>query len=135
MSQHGVAKAGHVEKRRQRGKLFEKLENQTPFMGKFVQMRVQARPAEQGGHGNPLHAISSKVRAAQFYMNPPKTRKLFALVARFMVVLCATSCAGGSREIVSYFSSSASFDGCFKDFTIENLHPAIGNPLKELVAP
>lgn len=67
-------------------------------------------------------------------MNPPKTRKLFALVARFIVVHCAPSCAWGSREIVSYFSSSASFDGCFKDFTIENLHPAIGNPLKELVA-
>ena len=73
MSQHGVAKAGHVEKRRQRSKLFEKLENQTPFLGKFVQMRVQGRPAEQGGHGNPSHTVSSKVRAT-FYTNPPKTR-------------------------------------------------------------
>lgn len=75
MSQHGVAKAGHVEKRRQRGKLFEKLENQTPFLGKFVRRGEQGRPAEQGGHGNPTHTVSSKVRAT-FYTNPPKTRNL-----------------------------------------------------------
>jgi len=42
-------------------------------------MRVQARSTEQGGLGNPLHTISSKVRAT-FYTKPPKTGQFASVV-------------------------------------------------------
>lgn len=128
MSQHGVAKASHVEKRLQRGKLFEKLENQTSFLGKFVQMRVQARPAEQGGQGNLSNAISSKVRDAS--VSTRIHQKLVICLGRFIDVNCAPSCAVGSREMVSYFSSSASIDVALKISLIKNLQPAIGKLFK-----
>lgn len=86
MSQHGVAKASHVEKRLQRGKLFEKLENQTSFLGKFVQMRVQARPAGQEGQGNLSNAISSKVRDASVSTRIHQKSK-FALVVLLMLTV------------------------------------------------
>ena len=100
-SQHGVAKASHVEKRRQRGKLFEKLENQTPFVGKFVQMRVQARPAEQRGHGNPSHDISSKVRAAS--VSTRIRQNLVICLGRFIDVYRAPSLALCSGFVVNCF--------------------------------